>query len=127
MSIVVLILNFLFTFGGGSLAFMFCYPNKEKKDTLHAWCHIALATISYLALIVVIILYEDDLIEKKSILGFILLYMFIPIVYVWGLVFGGLLIFKARAVPLHLRIPLPIATNPHHDGVNVNMYQPLHQ
>ena len=105
MSIVVFILNFLIPFAGGTVAFMLGYPSREKKYIVNAWCHIALATLTYVSLIIASILAD------KSLIIFITMFILMPIVYVWGLVFGGLLICKARAVPLHLRMPVPITTN----------------
>ncbi len=43
--------------------------------------------------------------------------------YLWGLVFGGMLIFKVRSIPLDLTMPFPLTTTVHH----VHQYQPLPQ
>jgi hypothetical protein len=97
---------------------MCCYPNKDKKDIVHAFCHIGFTILTYVMLIVFFATF-DPYYDDISV-TLILFFLFFTISYLWGLVFGGILICKVRSVPLHLRMPFPITTNIHH--VNVQQY-----
>ena len=52
IGIVVLILNFLFPFSLGTFVFLCAYPNKEKNDTIHAFCLIGFTILAYVMLFV---------------------------------------------------------------------------
>ena len=124
MAFVVIILNFMFPFSLGTFVFMCCYPNKEKKDTVHAFCHIGFTILTYVMLIVFMATASNS--YSKDIAGILVIFfLFFTISYLWGLVFGGMLLYKVRSMPIHLRMPFPLTTNIHH--VNVHQYQPLPQ
>jgi hypothetical protein len=127
MAFVVIILNFLFPFSLGTFVFMCCYPNKEKKDIVHAFWQIGSTIITYGMFIIVLTspAHDYDGNTDTFTMMLIICFLFFTISYIWGLVFGGMLLYKVRSLPIHLRMPFPLNANIHQ--VNVHQYQPLPQ
>ena len=124
MAFVVIILNFLFPFSLGTFVFMCCYPNKEKKDIVHAFCHIGFTIITY-GMFIIVLMTPAAGSDNNFTVVLIIFFFFFTISYIWGLVFGGMLLYKVRSMPIHLRMPFPLTANIHQ--VNLHQYQPLPQ
>ncbi len=114
ISFLVCGLNFLFPFAPGTLVFLCAYPDKEKNDKIHAYCHIGLTIIAYILLIVLTVgkgrSANDPII--------IFFFLFFTIAWIWGMIFGAMIIYKVRSSFHRLRIPINL--NPNTYAVSVN-------
>ena len=124
IAFLVFILNIMFPFSLGTFVFVCCYPNRENKDSIHAWCHIGFTILTYVMLIVFIATVNNS--NNSDVPAtLIIFFLFFTITYLWGLVFAGIIIYKVRSVFNSMRMPISLTTNIHH--VNVSQYQPLPQ
>lgn len=117
MAVVILVLNIITPFSLGTFVFMCCYHPKDKKDAVHAFCHIAFTILAYVMLIIFLTTIVDSRVDDLAI-TLLLFFIFFTISYLWGLVFGGILLCKIRSVPVIIRMPVVTTTaNVHHANV----------
>ena len=108
MSLVILVLNVFTPFSLGTFIYMCGYHPKEKRNTRNAMGHIIFTIFIYVMLIIFsnIAVVNGNRNDMQWFL--ILFFLFLSISYVWGIVFGCLLVSRVRRSLLSAQLTLPM-------------------
>ncbi len=132
IAIVVLVLNLMTPFSLGTFAYMCCYQPKDRRDTIQAICQIAFTGLAWVMFIVFATTISSSGVDD-AITTVILFWLFMCIAYIWGIVFGGMLLCKVRSTAMIVRMPIVTTTNVQHANVQYqqipqqNYQQPQYQ